>query len=47
MLDGETTPRSLHEVEAESVSLICCEALPLPGAEFCCGYVPHWLKGEK
>ncbi|MGA3200256.1 MAG: hypothetical protein ABSD89_12775 [Halobacteriota archaeon] len=47
MVDGETTPRSLREAEGESVALICCEALGLPGAEFCRGYVQHRLKGEK
>lgn len=44
--DGEHTPRSLREVEAESVALICCETLQLPGAEYARGYVQHWLQGE-
>jgi antirestriction protein ArdC len=47
MIDGETTPRNLREVEAESVALICCEALGLPGAEYCRGYVQHWLREAK
>jgi len=42
--DGELTPRSLREVEAECVALICCETLELPGAEFCRGYVQNWMK---
>lgn len=46
MADGEHTPRNLAEVEAESVALICCESLGLPGAEFSRGYIQHWLKGE-
>jgi len=34
--------------EAESVALlICCETLGLDGAEFCRGYIQHWLKTEK
>ena len=41
--DDETTPRSLAEVEAESVSLLCCESLGLDGAEFCRGYIQNWL----
>jgi antirestriction protein ArdC len=42
--DGEATPRSLREVEAECVALICCETLQLPGAEFCRGYVQNWMR---
>jgi hypothetical protein len=34
-------------VEAESVALICCETLGLEGAEFCRGYIQHWLKTKK
>ena len=44
--DTETTPRNLREVEAESVALICCESLGLPGAEFSRGYIQGWLKGD-
>jgi antirestriction protein ArdC len=44
---GEHTHRHLREVEAESVALICCETLGLDGAEFCRGYIQHWLKTEK
>ena len=41
--DGsETAPRSLGEVEAESVALLCCESLRLPGAEFSRGYIQSW-----
>ena len=40
--DGETTPRSLREAEAECVALLCCEALGLPGADECRGYIQHW-----
>jgi hypothetical protein len=32
--DGELTPRNLRECEAESVALLCCAALDLPGVEF-------------
>jgi hypothetical protein len=41
--DGEHTPINLREVEAESVALLCCEALDLEGAEFCRGYIQDWL----
>ena|ERR1700754_2420781 len=41
--DAETTPRSLREVEAESVALLCCESLALEGAEFCRGYIQNWV----
>ena len=41
--DAETTPRSLREVEAESVALLCCESLGLEGADFCRGYIQNWI----
>lgn len=43
---GERLPRNLQEVEAESVALLCCEALALDGAEFCRGYIQGWADGE-
>ena len=46
MSDTDYTPRSLREFEAESVALICCETLGLPGAEFCRGYVQNWLADD-
>ncbi|MBA3439095.1 MAG: DUF1738 domain-containing protein, partial [Pyrinomonadaceae bacterium] len=44
--DTETTPRSLREVEAEAVALLCCESLALEGAAYCRGYVQRWLAGD-
>jgi hypothetical protein len=41
--DDETTPRSLCEVEAESVALLCCESLGLEGADYARGYIQLWL----
>jgi len=41
--DTERTPRSLREVEAEAVSLLCCEALNLAGADYCRGYIQNWF----
>ena len=41
--DTDRTPKNLREVEAESVALLCCEALGLEGAEFCRGYIQNWL----
>jgi hypothetical protein len=43
--DSETIPRSLKEVEAESVALLCLESLGLDGAEYCRGYIQNWLSG--
>ena len=43
--DSETLPRSLKEVEAESVALLCLESLGMDGAEFCRGYIQNWLQG--
>ena len=37
------SPRSLREVEAESVALLCCESLALEGADYARGYIQHWL----
>ena len=47
LVDAETTAMHIREVEAESVALICCETLGIEGAEFCRGYIQHWLKTEK
>lgn len=44
--DNDATPRSLAEVEAEAVALICCEALDLEGAEYCRGYIQSWGKHQ-
>jgi len=42
----ERTSKALREVEAESVALLCCEALNLPGAKYCRGYIQsYWPKG--
>ena len=39
--DTERTPKNLREVEAESVALLCCEALNLEGANYCRGYIQN------
>jgi hypothetical protein len=44
--DDEQTPKSLREVEAESVALLLCESLELQGSDFCRGYIQNWLEGE-
>jgi antirestriction protein ArdC len=46
MADTDQTPRSVAEVEAEAVALLCCESLGLPGAEFSRGYIQTWTEGE-
>ncbi|MGH9353484.1 MAG: ArdC family protein [Terriglobia bacterium] len=46
LTDTDQTPRSVGEVEAEAVALLCCESLGLPGAEFSRGYIQTWAKGE-
>ena len=35
-------PRNLRECEAESVALLCCAALDLPGVAECRGYIQLW-----
>src|SRR2546423_485692 len=44
--DSEHTPKSLREVEAEAVAMLCCEALDLEGSEFCRGYIQEWLRRD-
>jgi hypothetical protein len=41
--DSEMTPRTLREVEAESVAYILCETLNLPGSAESRNYIQHWL----
>lgn len=45
--DGERTPRSLREVEAEAVALVCCAALNLPGTDDARGYIQNWNHGSE
>jgi hypothetical protein len=45
--DSETLPRSLKEVEAESVALLCLESLGMDGSEYCRGYIQNWLAGAE
>ena len=40
--DGEVTPRNLRECEAESIALLCCAALQLPGLAESRGYIQMW-----
>ena len=40
--DGQVTPRNLRECEAESVALLCCAALDLPGRDEARGYIQRW-----
>jgi hypothetical protein len=47
MNDGEQMPRNLRECEAESVALLCCAALNLPGVKFSRGYIQaYWGTGN-
>ena len=42
--DHDRTPVNIREVEAESVALICCESLALPGAPESRRYIQYWLR---
>jgi antirestriction protein ArdC len=46
LADNERTPRDVREMEAEAVSLLCCESLGLPGAEYSRGYIQSWGQGQ-
>src|SRR5438874_10019950 len=43
--DSDDTPRSLKEVQAESVALLCLESLGMQGSEYTRGYIQSWLSG--
>jgi hypothetical protein len=43
---SERTPRDIREREAEPVSLLCCESLGPPGAEYSRGYIQSWGQGQ-
>ena len=44
--DTERTPREIRAMEAEAVSLLCCESLGLPGAEYSRGYIQSRSQGQ-
>jgi len=46
LADTERTPRDIREMKAEAVSLLCCESLGLPGAEYSRGYIQSWGQGQ-
>jgi antirestriction protein ArdC len=46
LADTELTPRDIREMEAEAVSLLCCESLGLQGAEYSRGYIQSWGHGQ-
>lgn len=41
--DDERTPRTIRELEAEAVAMLCCAALEVPGIEESRGYIQHWF----
>lgn len=43
----DRTPRDVRELEAESVALLCCESLGLPGAAESRGYIQSWFTGNE
>ncbi|MBP1609065.1 MAG: hypothetical protein H6Q04_1300 [Acidobacteria bacterium] len=45
--DEQKTLKSVQEAEAETVALLCCETLGLPGADYTRGYIQEWLRGYK
>lgn len=47
MTDGERTPRSLREAEAEGVAYILTCVLDMPGREEARGYIQGWLDGDE
>ena len=46
LMDSETTPRDIKEVEAESCAYILCQLLGLSGAVESRGYIQNWLDGR-
>ena len=45
--DDDKTPRPIKEAMAESVALLCTEALNLDGAEYARGYLQNWLRNDE
>lgn len=46
LVDAAALSRSAREVEAECVALVCVEALGLPHAELCRGYIQSWIRSD-
>ena len=46
LTDTERTPHNVMEVEAESVAMLCCASLGLPGVEHARGYIQSWANGQ-
>jgi len=46
LADTDHTPRSVKELEAESVAMLCCASLGLPGIEYSRAYIQSWAQGE-
>jgi antirestriction protein ArdC len=46
LTDEDATPRSVQEVEAESVAMLCCASLGLPGVEYSRDYIQSWAEGQ-
>jgi antirestriction protein ArdC len=46
LTDTEQTPHNVMEVEAESVAMLCCASLGLPGVEYARGYIQSWADGQ-
>jgi antirestriction protein ArdC len=46
LTDTDDTPRNVMEVEAESVAMLCCASLGLPGVEYSRGCIQSWAQGE-
>lgn len=46
LTDTEQIPHNVMEVEAESVAMLCCASLGLPGVEYSRGYIQSWAKGQ-
>lgn len=43
MNDGERTPKDIKEIEAETVALLCCASLGVPGEEYSREYIQGWM----
>jgi antirestriction protein ArdC len=46
LTDTEYTARNVMEIEAESVAMLCCASLGLPGVEYSRGYIQSWAAGQ-
>lgn len=47
IVDSDELSTAEREMEAEATAMLCLDALDLPGAEYCRGYIQNWARGRE